>query len=341
MRRGGLVLCALVAALLAGLPGAATAARLIGGHDQRVVARAFDGLHTRRLIVSIRASTVSPSWVVVKSVMPEASGRTDSAARRIKLRSTYFHLVGGHATPGTPPQAALADLAARFEVALVYKGSGSEAVQYQQLYRSGCAGAGGFIDQQQETVSPMSWSVRFVVDLDSVLEAVQGPQGATVVPAVVFDAGASRLNAVEKLTRSYIDQGCFNSPTTSNCSTVFSFSNTGADGDLDLDPGFGTEIGIPMAGRSRGQCSPDNYTIGPSLWDDGASTVVAPQLGLLGLLGERLPGNPYAPIHVSWPVNSALEQDGFLVSPCQGIPASCTDRLKWQGFVQLRPVSRG
>jgi hypothetical protein len=340
--RGGLALWAVVAlAALSALPSQAAAARLIGGHEQRVVARAFDALQTKRLIVSIRASTASPSWVVVRSVAPEPSGRSNAGMRPVGLRSTYFHFVGGQARPGRPPHGALADLAAPFQVALVYKGSGEETIDYTQAYRSVCAGAGGFTDQQQETVSPMSWTVRYVVELDKPIEAVQSSQGATILPTVAFEASGSTLDAVEKLTRSYVDQGCFNTPRNFSCSTVFHLSSNRADSDLGFDPGLGTAIGIPMVGRSTGQCSPEDFTVGPSLWDSGASTVVAPRLGMLGLLGKQLPANPYAPIRVSWPVDSALAQGGFLVSPCQGIAASCTDQLRWQGSVQLQPVGRG
>jgi hypothetical protein len=334
-------LLALAAAVLIALPGEAGAARLIGGHEQRVVANAFGAMHTDRLIVSIRASTVSPAWVVVRSVAPELSGRTSSSAGGLKIRSTYFHIAGGRAVPGTPPHGVLVDLAAPFTVALVYRGSGTETVQYAQLYRSVCAGAGGFLDQQQETVSPISWTVRYVIDLDSLIEAVQSSQGATILPAVAFDGSRSTLTAVENLSRSYVDQGCFDSPRTFNCRTVFHLSANGAGSDLGFDPGLGTEIGIPMAGRATGQCSPEDFTIGPSLWDSGASTAVAPRLGLLGLLGSQLPSSPYAPVRVSWPVDSALAQQGFLVSPCEGIPSACSDQLMWRGSVQLQPVGRG
>jgi hypothetical protein len=340
--RGGLAFWGVVAmAALVVLPSQAAAARLIGGNEQRVVARAFDALHTKLLIVSIRASTASPSWVVVRSVAPTASGRSSAGAGAVRLHSTYFQFAGGRARAGRPPHGALADLAAPFEVALVYKGSGTETVNYSQLYRSVCAGAGGFIDQQQETVSPMSWTVRYVVELDNLIEAVQSSQGSTILPTVAFQASGSTLDAVEKLTRSYVDQGCFNTPRNFSCSTVFHLSSGGGGGDLGFDPGLGTEIGIPMAGRSTGQCSPEDYTVGPSLWDSGASTVLAPRLGLLGLLGKQLPSNPYATIRVSWPVDSALAQEGFLVSPCEGISTTCTDQLKWHGSVQLQPVGRG
>ncbi len=343
IRRCLLALAALSVLALCAAPGQAAAAKLIGGHEQRIVARAFAsiGSDRHRAIVSIRASTVSPSWLVVKSVLPQAGGTTSSAASGARLHSTYFHISGGHARPASPPHAARADLAAPFKVALVYQGSGSEAVNYQQQYRSVCAGAGGYVDTQTETVSPMSWSVRYVVDLDSVLSAVTGGQSTTLLPAVSFQASQSRLSAVEKLARTYVDQGCFNTPTTRTCTTVFHLSSAGADSDLGFDPGVGTEIGIPMAGRNSGACPPEYYTLGPSLWDGGAVTALAPRLGLLGLLGKALPGNPYAPIRVTWPSDSALLQTGFLVSPCQGTTATCSDQMNWHGTVQLRQIGRG
>ncbi len=340
--RSRLAWIAIVMVAFLALPGYAPAAKLIGGAEQAAVKQAFSSLraHRHELIASIRASTVSPSWVVVKSVAPQRD-RTSSAQTAIKLVSTYFHLVGGRPRAGRPSGAALADLSAPFQVAIVYKGSGSETVHYLQLYRSACAGAGGYVNQQSETVSPMSWSVRYVVDLDSLQAAVQSPQGATLLPSVAFAPAGSQLSAIETLTRSAVDQGCFGNPTNFSCITAYHLSGAGADGDLSFDPGLGTEIGIPMTGRNTGQCSPDDYTIGPSLWDGGASTALVGRLGLLGLLGEALPRNPYAPVRVSWPANSALGEQGFLVSPCQGMTASCTDQLNWHGSVQLEAVGRG
>ena len=325
-----LALAALVASL-AMLPGRAGAAKLIGGREQAAVARAFESTAARhhQLIVSIRASTVAPSWVVVKAVTPGSTPR---------LTSTFFHVAGGHAQPSAPPGAARADLSAPFSVALVYKGSGSEVIAYQQTYRSVCAGAGGYVVTQDDNVSPMSWTVRYIVALDKVVTAVASPQGGSILPTVGFQAAGSRLTAVEKVTRTTVDNGCFGSPATSRCTSSFHLTAAGADSQLAFDPGAGTEIGIPMAGRTSGQCAPDDYTLGPSLWDDGAGTALVPSLGSLGMLGSRLPANPYAPIRVSWPANSAQSSEGFLASPCQGIPASCTDQLNWHGIVQLQPV---
>ncbi len=322
-------------AICAAAPAGALAAKLVGGHRQAAIARAFSrtGAHRHLLIVSIRVSTASPSWAVVKSVAPNR--------RSTRVSSTYFHDVGGRELPGKPPHRALSDLGRPFSVAVVYSGAGSESVRYQQPYRSGCAGAGGFVDQQTETVSPMSWTVRYLVDLDSLVSAVRTAQGAAIVPAVQFEASGSRLTAVEKLSRSYVDQGCFNHPTNLSCTSTFQLTGGGADDDLAFDPGSGTEIAIPMVAHSRGQCSPDDYTIGPSLWDSGASTALVGRLGLLGMLAERLPANPYAPIRVSWPGASAGEQQGFLVGPCQGIPSACSDQLLWHATVRLMPVSGG
>jgi hypothetical protein len=330
---------AALAAVLA-LPSPAVAARLIGGGEQASVARAFSSLaaHRNDLIVSIRASSVSPSWFVIKSARPESTGRVGAGALPLRLQTTYVHRVGGGIRPGIPPAAAKADLSRDFRVAVVYSGSGSEQMTYSQIYRSVCAGAGGFIDSESEAVSPMSWNVRFVVDLDSVKATLRSAAGATIVPAVTFDGGASRLDATEHLTRTYVDQGCFSRPTTFECTSRFHLSQPGADALLSFDPGLGTEIGIPMRAGKSGRCAPEDFTLGPSLWDSGASTALAPRLGLLG---GTLPGDPYAPQHVSWPGNSALEQEGFLAGPCQGIPFTCTDTFRWQGTVRLAPVTSG
>jgi hypothetical protein len=328
--RRGLVAAAL-AAMMGALPGSATAAKLIGGREQAAVARAFAPIAAGRhqLIVSIRASTVAPSWVVVKSVTPGSTSH---------LTSTYFQVVGMRVRRGAPPQPALADLSAPFSVALVYRGSGSESIAYQQTYRTVCAGAGGYVVTQADTVSPMSWTVRYLVDLDRVISAVDTPQGGAILPAVAYQAASSQLAASEKLTRTAVDQGCFGAPATSRCTTSFHLTTAGAGSELAFDPGAGTEIGIPMAGRTSGQCAPEDYTLGPSLWDGGAATALVPSIGTLGMLGARLPGNPYAPIRVSWPSSSAELSEGFLATPCQGITAVCTDRLSWHGIVQIQPV---
>jgi hypothetical protein len=319
-------LCALTA-----FPGQTLAARLIGGRRQAAVVRAFSDSPARRhlLIVSIRSSTVSPSWAVVRWVAPG----------KVHLHGAFFHRVGGHERLGTPPPGVRADLDQHFRVAIIYRGAGSEKIVDRQEYTSVCAGAGGYVDRQQETVSPVSWKVRYIVDLDRLEAAVASQQGSVVVPAIAYQAAGSELSATETVSRTYVDRGCFNSPTSFRCTTVFHLS--GADPDLSFDPGMGTEIGIPMVAGRRGQCSPDDYTIGPSLWDGGASTALVPSLGMLGMLGTRLPKDPYAPVRVSWPSNSAGVLNGFLTSPCQGITEGCSDQMSWQGIVQLQPVSPG
>src|SRR5579862_2933457 len=100
-----LLTVACLALPLTALPASpAPAAKLVGGREEAAVARAFAPTAARRhqLIVSIRASTVAPSWVVVKSITP---------GRRPRLTSTYFQVSGGSPRRGTPPQAAQADLA--------------------------------------------------------------------------------------------------------------------------------------------------------------------------------------------------------------------------------------
>ena len=87
-----------------------------------------------------------------------------------------------------------------------------------------------------------------------------------------------------------------------------------------------------QATRSGGDCYPQDYPLGPSLWDSGASTAL---VGALSLTGGRLPPNPYAPITVRWPMSSAGAQQSSLASPCEGITAVCTDAMAWQGTVRL------
>jgi hypothetical protein len=326
----------LTAAALAA-PGSAQAAKLIGGREQASIALAFtaNSAHRQQLIVSIRASTVSGAWAVVKSVRPEGSGRTSSHSTPIKLLSTYYHRVNGRERTGRPSTAVRSDLAQNFRVAIVYTGSGGESIRYKQLYRSVCPGAGGFTDQQDSTVSPMSWSVHYVVDLDDLLAAVQSSQGTMIVPSVSFDSTDSSLSAVQTLTRTVVDAGCVGKPTTFKCTVHYQLSESAADGLVSFTPGLGTEIGVPTSASTAGQCDPTDYTLGPSLWDSGATTALA---GRLDLLGGSLPGNPYARVSVSWPNDSAAQSGGFLASPCQGDGPACSDTFHWTGTVALRPV---
>lgn len=322
----GLVILGLLA-----LPTTAPAAKLIGGSEQAAVSKAFAKLKGQagETIVSIRASTVTPSWVVVKSVKAQ---RGDSS-RAPRVRTTFLHHAGNRFRAASPPRRARADLSAPFEVAMVYSGSGSEAVHYKQTYRTTCIGGGGFVDKQNATVTPMSWSVRYLIEPDRLQAAVRTAAGVAIVPTVAFDSSASVLSASEKVTRTYVDNGCFDTPTTVTCTSAFHLLTKGADSDLSFDPGVGTEIGIPMRATNKGKCDPDNFTIGPSLWDEGASVAA---VGKLDLIGGRLPANPYGRVRVSWPGSSALKQQDFLTSPCQGIASVCTDSLRWRGTVQLQ-----
>jgi hypothetical protein len=325
-------LCAVALAV----PSAGLAARLVGGRTQQAVARAFSAQRSHRgqTIVSIRTSTVNSSWAVVRSVTPQTAGQTRSGATPA-LRSTYFHLGGGRVRPAPPPRAAKTDLARDFRVEVVYAGSGRESIVYNQTYGSVCAGYGGFVDQQTDTVSPMSWSVRYVVDLDQLLSAVHGAAGTTLVPNVSFDAAGSHVTATETVIRSVQDFGCNGKATTFNCATTFLAGGPDPGGQLSFPAGSGLEAGVPTTTRQHGACNPDNFTLGPSLWDSGAATAIA---GQLKLLGGTLPAQPYAPVKVSWPAGSAEQAQGFAASPCQGDPAACTDAFQWQGTVSLQSV---
>jgi hypothetical protein len=184
----------------------------------------------------------------------------------------------------------------------------------------------------------MSWTVRYVVDLDDLLSAVRGPAGVTLVPNVTFDAAGSRVDATETVVRLLQDKGCNQDVTTITCTTTFTPGGADPGGRLSFPVGSGLEAGVPTATRQQGSCNPDNFTLGPSLWDSGGATAL---VGQLGLLSGRLPANPYAPVHVSWPGGSAALAQGFAASPCQGNAAACTDTFAWQGTVALQAVPGG
>lgn len=321
---------------LAAFPAAsADAARLVGGHEQAAVLRAFAAPsgHRRDVVVSVRASTVSRSWLVARWVKPSTGGRAGSVP---SLHSAYFHIVGGTARPGFPPGPARGDLQARFRVAIVYSGTGSETVNYPQTDKTICTGNGQYSDQQQETVAPMAWTVRYLIDLDHLRAAVGSAPAAVVVPTVSFDRHGSQLTASETLSRTTVDTGCNQRPTTIRCTTTNFLDVHGAASDLSFAPGLGAQIGIPLGFARHGDCAADDYTLGQSLWDSGAATAGVPKLDLAG---GRLAPNPYAPLSVSWPFSAAGVLSGFVVSPCSGIATACSDAMRWRGTVRLLPVS--
>jgi hypothetical protein len=332
-------LAVLVCVLLA-VPAGASASRLVGGREKSAITRAF--FHQRasksKAIVSIRSSAISPAWTIVRWVFPTKAGGGGTGSATPRLHASFFHAGKGGAVPGSPPPRVARELSAAFRVTILYTGSGSEHINYSQTYRSVCSGGGGFVEQEQDTVSPLSWRVRYTVDLDRLVSAVRGPQGLVLVPTVSFDPAGSRLSATERRSRTYVDQGCFSRPTNYTCVTSFHFGG-GSGNDLGFLPGAGAEIGIPMRASGRGRCAPEDYTLGPSLWARGAATVLVRSLGLVGAGG--LPANPYAPQKVSWPGNSAPAKGGVATSPCQGIASSCSDRFNWRGSVRLEPASSG
>jgi hypothetical protein len=329
------VAVAVAAVGLAAAP-AGMAARLVGGSAQRAIAHAFSAQRSHRgqAIVSIRTSSVSRAWAVVRSVTPQRVGQTKSGAAPA-LTSTYFHLTGRGARPAAPPRPVRRDLARPFAVAVVYRGSGAETIAYSQPYRSACQGMGGFTDSARDTVAPMSWTVRYVIDLDDLLSAIRGPAGTALAPDVAFDAGASTITASETVSRTLWDKGCNQTANTVTCTTAFAAGGVDPGGQLSFPSGGGLEVGLPLAPRQRGACDPDNFTLGPSLWDAGGATAL---VGRLHLLGGTLPANPYAPVQVSWPQDAATTTQGFAVSPCQGDGAVCTDTFRWRGSVALQAV---
>jgi hypothetical protein len=324
----------MIAAAATLLPGTATAARLVGGREQTAVLRAF--AHSRgprpEVATSVRASTAARSWVVVRWVYPATGAEVRPPSPT--LHSTFFHLSGARVTAGSPPAAARRDLQAPFSVGVLYTGSGSEAVRYQQSTGSICTGNGAYVDTEQDTVTPMSWTVRFLVDLDRLQAAVSAGGSTAVLPTVTFDRGGSQLSAAEQSSRSVVDQGCFGPTRTIRCASGYFLRVPGAPAQVGLGPA-GLQIGIPMATGHRGDCAADDYTLGPSLWDGGAATV---SVSALSLTGGRLPPNPYAPVAVGWPLSAAGAQQGYLTSPCQGITAECTDTMRWTGSVRLQAL---
>ncbi|HEY2441375.1 MAG TPA: hypothetical protein VGI07_14165 [Solirubrobacteraceae bacterium] len=323
----------LSAILVLGSP-AALAARLVGGAEQAAIRRAFDtsASHRRRLIASIRVSTVDSAWAVVRSVAPQTAG----SARALTLTSAYYHRVGGSERPGSPPATVRADLTRTFRIAVVYTASGTESITYAQRYRSDCAGQGGFTESEIAQVRPMSWTVRYVVDLDDVLAAAGSAQGSALVPAISFAAAGSRLSAVERLVHTVQDAGCNAPPKTFRCAKTFHLGGADPAGQLSSTAAGGLEVGVPFRTTSTGVCAPEDYVLGPSLWDSGAGIANATALGLLG---GRLPGRPYAPVRVSWPGNSGAQSQPFAASPCQGDAAVCQDAFQWRGTVRLEPVA--
>jgi len=109
-----------------------------------------------------------------------------------------------------------------------------------------------------------------------------------------------------------------------------------SDGLLSFPATGGMDIGVPATTNPSGDCGPSDYTLGPSLWDSGATTVVTAGLGLLG---ASLPADPYAPVRVSWPTDSVALGSGFPSSPCQGDGAACHDTFRWTGQVALQAAS--
>jgi hypothetical protein len=319
-------------ALLA--PGVAHAARLVGGREQARIARAFFSrpAHRGQAIVSTRVSSRAPAWAVVKSVAPQRSRARGASGRLPRLQSAYYHVTGARVRPGVPPAAARADLAGDLRVNVVYSGSGGETIAYHQRYRSVCPGDGGFTDDQRDTVTPMSWKVTYEVDLDALQSAVRGPVGTVLIPAVSFLPSASTLSAREILTRTAVDEGCNGQPTSFECNTSYAMGTVSHSGLSFLAAG-GLEIDVPTAANPSGNCDPSDYTLGPSLWESGATTAVTRRLGLVG---GTLPANPYAPVTVSWPRDSPALTSGSPSSPCQGDATACHDTFRWTGRVALQ-----
>jgi hypothetical protein len=334
-----MVVIALAAASAAVPAGPAAAARLVGGHRQAAIVRAFSahGARKQQVVVSVRSSSVSPAWAVAESVRAETGGREGGRGANVKPSFTYFHQVGGAQRSGSPPGPVKADLSRDFKLAVIYTGSGSETITYTHQTNGVCAAAGGNVDQETDTVAPMSWSVRYVVDLNRLAATVRDGRGTIVVPSVTLSRGGSRVDATEQVSRSTVDLTCNGRTVTNRCATRYTLGSAGASGWLSLAPGTGLDVGIPTRQSTSGSCDPALFALGPSLWASDAATARASRLGFLG---GGLPGNPYAPVKVSWPLDSALADDGMVASPCQSNPA-CVDSLRWNATVRLQQASGG
>ncbi len=330
------VVVALVLPSVLLVPAPALGARLAGGRTQAAIRRAFDAtaVDRRRLIASIRVSTIDPAWSVVRSLLPQSPARSSSAAGSQRLADAYYERFGGAERPGSPPAAVRADLSQPLRIAVVYSGSGAEAITYNQAYRSDCAGSGGFTESETVDIRPMSWTVRYIVNLDDILAATRGAQGSALVPAVAFAGPGSRITAVESLERSFGDAGCNGPTTTFRCARTFHLGGADPGGQLSAAPNGGLDVGLPLATSSTGACAPEDFVLGPSLWEEGAGTAEAAQLGLFG---GSLPADPYAPVRVSWPGNAGQP---LFSSPCLGDAVTvCRDSFAWSGTVRLMPVT--
>lgn len=337
--RAGVTVTAGVTILAGALAPTAGAARLVGGREQGQIHRAYSALRAARgrVVVSIRISSVSGTWAIVRSVAPRAASSTRAGSGTARLGATFLDHTGTGWRPGNPPGAVRADLDRPFSVAVVYSGSGGESIGYSQTYRSICAGAGGFVDTQTDTVSPMRWTVRYVVDLDRLLAAVGTASDPGLVPAVTFDRARSRISASETLTRTSVDNGCNGATVRRTCTSRFGFGGGDPAGQLALAVGSGLAVGVPLRPVTNGTCDPGEYTLGPSLWDSGGAAAFAAHLGLLG---GALPAKPYAPIPVSWTAGSAQQELGFVASPCQSDVGACADSFHWTGTVTIVALGR-
>jgi hypothetical protein len=316
---------------------AARAAQLVGGAQQAAIRRAFSASRAAhgQTIVSMRVSTAVPGWAIVTSLRAPTAGRAATVPAARTLRFTYLHRVAGRERLAPPPAAARADLSRPFRVVVVYSGSGAEAVNYNQTYASPCPGTGGFTDSETVTVAPMTWTIRWIVDLDQLQGVASGPAGPAIAPTVAFSPTGSRVHASEQIARQLLDAGCNGNPETFHCRTSYRAGGAGAGSALSVEPGAGLQLAVPTTTTMSGACDPADYPLGPSLWDSGGAAAAVPQLGLVG---GSLPADPYAPVTVAWPSSSAAASIGLISSPCSGDLAVCSDAFAWRGTVQLIPV---
>jgi hypothetical protein len=332
--RGSVRLIAAVTFALLALPAGADAARLVGGDAWTAISRAFDrvGGHRGQVIISIRASTVNPSWSVVKSARVPTPG-SSVPTPAIVLQRTYFQALHERPLAGLPPAAVMADLDSDFRIEIVYAGSGTETFRYQASNGSQC-GPGSYTDLEQGSVSPMSWRVGYVVDLDRILAILRSSEGDTIVPAVTFALQGSELSAVQRVSRSSLDTGCGDHARSYVCTTTYHLPSSSQAQPVWFAPGGVTGIPVPFSRSSSGECAAGDYASGPSLWDGGAATAV---VAGLSVVARRPPADPYARIAVSWPAASPPARYGFLPNACGTPIDDCVDQLSWSATVSLIP----
>ena len=257
---------------------------------------------------------------------PRGGGRATAGSRTVKLAERLLQAGPRRRARGTPTSGGPADLSQDFKVAVLYSGSGAETVAYSQSTAACASAEGGYVDQQQDTVSPMSWSVRYVVDLDSLVAAVRDAEGDDAGPG--GDLRGRRLGG----ERHREDEPHLPSTTAAaarrppqRARSHFSAGGPGADGALSFDSGAGLEVGVPMRGRAAGSAVPrttrsvrrcGTAAPRPRWWTSSTCWAAASH------------ANPYGRVRVAGRQARRWPSHGLIASPCQGDSAGCSDSMR-------------